>query len=63
MKVTPRASFVIGVDSGLTDQKAEEVAQVLMTLTKSMTEAPVHISFQRHFRYQDKRVENPFSSF
>ncbi|WP_367138471.1 MULTISPECIES: hypothetical protein [Streptomyces] len=61
MKATPRASFVVGVESGLSDEKADEIAKIVQTLVKGMTDSPVKISFQRHFTYQDERPTSPFS--
>ncbi|MEU3690506.1 hypothetical protein [Streptomyces narbonensis] len=61
MKATPRASFVVGVESGLSDEKADEITKIMTTLVKGMTEAPVKISFQRHYTYQDERPKSPFT--
>ncbi|MEU9603672.1 hypothetical protein [Streptomyces sp. NPDC048057] len=62
MKATPRASFVVSVDAGLCDQKVHEIALIMTTLLKGMTEAPVNVTFQRHFKFQEERSGDPFSA-
>ncbi|MEU5299759.1 hypothetical protein ACH4YO_07905 [Streptomyces noursei] len=61
MKATPRASFVVGVESGLNDEKADGIAKITNVLLKGMPDSPVKISFQRHFTYQDERPTVLFS--
>ncbi|MFE3579115.1 hypothetical protein [Streptomyces vinaceus] len=62
MKATPRASFMVGVSSTLSDEKADEIAKVIKALVKGMTESPVKISFSRHFTYEDDERQGPFST-
>ncbi|MFF0745281.1 hypothetical protein ACFYVL_33275 [Streptomyces sp. NPDC004111] len=52
---------MVGVSSALSDEKADEIAKVIKALVKGMTEAPVKISFTRHFSYDDTEHRNPFS--
>ncbi|EMF02420.1 hypothetical protein J7W19_29265 [Streptomyces mobaraensis NBRC 13819 = DSM 40847] len=61
MKATPRASFVVGIESGLSDEKADEIVKIVQAIVKGMADSPVKISFQRHFTYQDERPTGPFS--
>ncbi|MFF4927433.1 hypothetical protein ACFY2H_00710 [Streptomyces griseofuscus] len=52
---------MVGVPSALSDEKADEIAKVIKTLVKVMTEAPVKVSFTRHFTYDDNEPRSPFS--
>ncbi|RST07878.1 hypothetical protein EF910_05425 [Streptomyces sp. WAC07149] len=62
MKATPRANFMVGVSSTLSDEKADEIAKVITALVKGMTESPVKISFSRHFTYEDDGRPSPFTT-
>ncbi|MFG2620696.1 hypothetical protein ACGFXC_24095 [Streptomyces sp. NPDC048507] len=62
MKATPRASFMVGVSSTLSDEKADEIAKVIKALVKGMTDSPVKITFSRHFAYEDGEPQGPFST-
>lgn len=61
MKATPRASFMFGVESDLSDEKADEIAKIVKSLVKGMTDSQVKVTFTRHYTFHDEPRLSPFA--